>query len=68
MTEVGGVHFIVEIFQRPHRCPTRYHVSYRCERSLTSTDMDMALDRIVPEDFPWLHTDEGPEFVAFLFP
>lgn len=24
-------------------------------------DMDMALDRIVPEDFPWLHTDEGPD-------
>lgn len=26
-------------------------------------DMDMALDKIVPEDLNWLHTDEGPEFV-----
>lgn len=24
-------------------------------------DMGMALDRIVPESFPWLHTDEGPD-------
>lgn len=24
-------------------------------------DMDMALDKIVPEDLNWLHTDEGPE-------
>lgn len=24
-------------------------------------DMDMALDKIVPEDFNWLHTDEGPD-------
>lgn len=24
-------------------------------------DMDMALDRIVPENLPWLHTDEGPD-------
>ena len=24
-------------------------------------DMDMALDKIVPEDLDWLHTDEGPE-------
>jgi len=24
-------------------------------------DMDMALDRIVPESLPWLHTDEGPD-------
>jgi hypothetical protein len=26
-------------------------------------DMDMALDKIVPEGLNWLHTDEGPEFV-----
>ncbi|KAI9638266.1 uncharacterized protein MKK02DRAFT_22234 [Dioszegia hungarica] len=25
------------------------------------TDMDMALDKIVPESFPWEHTDEGPD-------
>ncbi|KAJ3788023.1 hypothetical protein GGU10DRAFT_263769 [Lentinula aff. detonsa] len=25
-------------------------------------DMDMALDRIVPESLDWLHTDEGPEY------
>lgn len=25
------------------------------------TDMNMALDKIVPEDLNWLHTDEGPE-------
>jgi len=24
-------------------------------------DMDMALDKIVPEDLDWLHTDEGPD-------
>jgi len=24
-------------------------------------DMDMALDRIVPEDQAWLHIDEGPD-------
>jgi len=24
-------------------------------------DMTMALDRIVPESLPWLHTDEGPD-------
>lgn len=23
--------------------------------------MDMALDKIVPEDQAWLHTDEGPD-------
>ena len=26
--------------------------------------MDMALDKIVPEDLDWLHTDEGPECVT----
>ncbi|ELU37771.1 hypothetical protein AG1IA_08192 [Rhizoctonia solani AG-1 IA] len=26
-------------------------------------DMSMALDQIVPESMPWLHTDEGPECV-----
>ncbi|KAK1924821.1 hypothetical protein DB88DRAFT_437843 [Papiliotrema laurentii] len=25
------------------------------------TDMDMALDTIVPESLPWEHTDEGPD-------
>lgn len=25
------------------------------------TDMDMALDHIVPEKLDWLHTDEGPD-------
>ncbi|KAK7694815.1 hypothetical protein QCA50_002003 [Cerrena zonata] len=25
------------------------------------TDMDMALDNIVPESLDWLHTDEGPD-------
>jgi len=25
------------------------------------TDMDMAMDKIVGEDLPWLHTDEGPD-------
>jgi secondary thiamine-phosphate synthase enzyme len=25
------------------------------------TDMDRALDKIVPESFDWLHTDEGPD-------
>lgn len=25
------------------------------------SDMDMALDKIVPEELNWLHTDEGPE-------
>lgn len=29
--------------------------------------MDMALDKIVPEDLNWLHTDEGPEFVCHRF-
>lgn len=24
-------------------------------------DMDMALDKIVPEHLNWVHTDEGPE-------
>ncbi|KIJ45634.1 hypothetical protein M422DRAFT_29746 [Sphaerobolus stellatus SS14] len=24
-------------------------------------DMSMALDKIVPESMPWLHTDEGPD-------
>jgi len=24
-------------------------------------DMSMALDRIVPESFPWAHVDEGPD-------
>ncbi|KAH7931091.1 hypothetical protein BV22DRAFT_28602 [Leucogyrophana mollusca] len=24
-------------------------------------DMDMALDTIVPESLPWMHTDEGPD-------
>lgn len=26
--------------------------------------MDMALDKVVPEDLEWLHTDEGPEYVC----
>ncbi|KAG2044744.1 hypothetical protein BDR03DRAFT_883801 [Suillus americanus] len=25
------------------------------------TDMDMALDNIVPESLDWMHTDEGPD-------
>lgn len=25
------------------------------------TDMDMALDHVVPESLPWRHTDEGPD-------
>lgn len=25
------------------------------------SDMDMALDQIVPESLDWQHTDEGPE-------
>ncbi|WFC99746.1 Rho GTPase activating protein [Malassezia yamatoensis] len=25
------------------------------------TDMDMALDRVIPESLPWRHTDEGPD-------
>ncbi|CBQ70433.1 conserved hypothetical protein [Sporisorium reilianum SRZ2] len=25
------------------------------------TDMDMALDKVVPESLPWKHTDEGPD-------
>ncbi len=29
--------------------------------SLTNEDMDMALDKIVPEEQAWLHTDEGPD-------
>ncbi|UZJ52534.1 hypothetical protein CBS101457_001854 [Exobasidium rhododendri] len=24
-------------------------------------DMDMAMDRLVPESLPWQHTDEGPD-------
>lgn len=24
-------------------------------------DMDMALDKVVPESLPWRHTDEGPD-------
>ena len=24
-------------------------------------DMDMGLDKIVPETFPYIHTDEGPD-------
>lgn len=31
-----------------------------CDRDVR-TDMDMALDRIVPESLPWRHTDEGPD-------
>ena len=27
------------------------------------SDMDMALDTIVPESLEWRHTDEGPEWV-----
>lgn len=29
------------------------------------TDMDMALDRVVPESLPWEHVDEGPEWVKW---
>ncbi|PWZ01112.1 hypothetical protein BCV70DRAFT_159540 [Testicularia cyperi] len=25
------------------------------------SDMDMALDKVVPESLPWKHTDEGPD-------
>ena len=28
---------------------------------LLRRDMDMALDKVIPEDLDWLHTDEGPE-------
>ncbi|ODN81966.1 secondary thiamine-phosphate synthase enzyme [Cryptococcus amylolentus CBS 6039] len=31
-----------------------------CDRTVR-TDMDMALDTIVPESLPWEHTDEGPD-------
>ncbi|KAI0361191.1 hypothetical protein OH77DRAFT_1391527 [Trametes cingulata] len=29
--------------------------------AILSADMDMALDKIVPENLDWMHTDEGPE-------
>lgn len=29
--------------------------------STVRTDMNMAMDRIVPESLPWKHTDEGPD-------
>ncbi|GAA5829355.1 hypothetical protein JCM11251_005018 [Rhodosporidiobolus azoricus] len=31
-----------------------------CDRDVR-TDMDMALDTIVPESLPWEHVDEGPD-------
>jgi thiamine phosphate synthase YjbQ (UPF0047 family) len=31
--------------------------------NLLFQDMSMALDRIVPESLPWLHTSEGAEYV-----
>ncbi len=34
--------------------------------SASVTDMDMALDHVVPESLNWLHTDEGPESVHFI--
>jgi thiamine phosphate synthase YjbQ (UPF0047 family) len=37
--------------------------SYVLLDSMSLIDMDMALDKIVPEDLAWLHTDEGPEYV-----
>jgi hypothetical protein len=41
----------------------RNHSVARLKRvTLTNfIDMDMALDRIVPESLEWAHTDEGPE-------
>ncbi|OAX44711.1 hypothetical protein K503DRAFT_388 [Rhizopogon vinicolor AM-OR11-026] len=30
-------------------------------------DMDMALDKIVPENLEWMHTDEGPDD-SYVFP
>ncbi|GFZ46095.1 hypothetical protein JCM24511_04341 [Saitozyma sp. JCM 24511] len=37
------------------------HTSAGLTHSDVRTDMDMAMDRIVPESFPWDHTDEGPD-------
>ena len=36
-------------------------LSLQCLWYQMPSDMTMALDRIVPESMPWLHTDEGPE-------
>ncbi|WVF71300.1 secondary thiamine-phosphate synthase enzyme [Kwoniella sp. CBS 6097] len=35
-------------------------VNENCDPTVR-TDMDMALDTIVPESLPWEHTDEGPD-------
>ncbi|WVW84069.1 secondary thiamine-phosphate synthase enzyme [Kwoniella bestiolae CBS 10118] len=35
-------------------------VNENCDPTVR-TDMDMAMDTIVPESLPWEHTDEGPD-------
>ena len=40
------------------------NLPHKFQAAHPSSDMDMALDNIVPESLNWRHTDEGPEYVV----
>ncbi|CAE6391186.1 unnamed protein product [Rhizoctonia solani] len=52
--EVGILHLFIQHTSAALTVNENYDPDVR-------TDMSMALDRIVPESMPWLHTDEGPD-------
>jgi len=43
------------------RYRVRLFSANQCHGFWLNTDMDMALDNIVPETLKWRHTDEGAE-------
>lgn len=53
-TQIGILHLFIQHTSAAITINENYDPDVR-------KDMSNALDRIVPESFPWLHTDEGPD-------
>ncbi|KAG9019247.1 hypothetical protein FRB90_004809 [Tulasnella sp. 427] len=53
-TQIGLLHLFIQHTSAALTINENYDPDVR-------EDMSNALDRIVPESFPWLHTDEGPD-------
>jgi len=50
-----------QTFEKVSGIPSSPSLIFPPSTHSSGPDMDMALDKIVPEDLNWLHTDEGPE-------
>jgi len=53
-TQIGILHLFIQHTSAAITVNENYDPDVR-------KDMSMALDRVIPESFPWLHTDEGPD-------